>query len=249
MAKDLFSNQASTYLKYRPGYPAALFEAVSKLARSSKTPTLAWDCATGNGQAATGLTPFFDQVWATDLSENQIKHAIPAPQIHYEVAPAENSGLAPQSVDLTTVAQALHWFKFENFYAEVKRVSKPGAAIAIWTYGLPTVAPEVDQAVLEFYENEVGPFWEPERRHVEDEYRSIPFPFDEVKLPAFYSEAHWKFENLVGLLESWSATQTAKKSGHPDILEKFLPRLEKIWGDPVKTVKAEWKITVRAGLV
>ncbi|NJN88139.1 MAG: class I SAM-dependent methyltransferase [Leptolyngbyaceae cyanobacterium SL_7_1] len=121
--KDHFSDHAQNYAKYRPGYPTVLFDYLATLV---ERPEVAWDCATGNGQAALGLAAHFPTVYATDASAEQIAHAFPHERIHYRVASAESSGLANCSVDLVTVGLALHWFDRERFYQEVQRVVKPG---------------------------------------------------------------------------------------------------------------------------
>ncbi len=131
--KDHFSQQAGDYAKYRPDYPEALFEFLAKTARGHE---LAWDVGTGNGQAALGLTKYFDRVLATDPSEKQIQNAVRHAQISYSVASSVQTNVPSRNVDLITVAQALHWFDFNAFYREARRVLKPDGLIAVWCYGL-----------------------------------------------------------------------------------------------------------------
>ena len=244
--KDHFSKQSADYAKYRPHYPEALF---AYLADISPNKQVAWDCGTGNGQAALGLAPYFDLVIATDPSEKQIRNATPHEKIKYAVTPAEATGILPQSVDLITVAQALHWFDFARFYAEVRRVAPPGAIIAVWMYNLLYTEPAVTKIVSEYYFDIVGPYWPPERKHIESEYRSIPFPFAEVQAPAFKLAAHWNLEEMLGYLNTWSATQRylAQTGDHP--LNKIIDQLTTAWGDDANKKRVEWPLCLRAGKI
>ncbi len=242
--KDHFSIQAGDYAQYRPNYPAALFEYLSSLVSDH---TLAWDCATGSGQAALGLTPYFDKIIATDPSAAQIQNAVPHPKIEYAVAAAEQSGIASQSLNLITVAQALHWFDLEKFYAEVRCALKPQGVLAVWTYNLLRCRPKIDALLLHYYSKTVGPYWPPERKAVEEEYRNIPFPFTEIQTPLFSMEAHWDLRDLMGYLRTWSATQQyiqqLGKNPLPDLFEK----LKKEWGDPDKKRVMRWPLFMRVG--
>lgn len=153
--KDHFSGHSAAYRAARPAYPRGLFESVAALAGRRLH---ALDVATGNGQAASGLAEFFERVTATDPSPEQLAEAPPHPRITYTVAPAERLPVDDESVDLITVAQALHWFDHAAFFAEVERVLVPAGALAIWSYRLFEVSPEVDEAVLEFYQDVTGPY-------------------------------------------------------------------------------------------
>src|SRR6266568_6165743 len=177
---DHFSGVSAGYAAFRPRYPDALFDF---LADAAPARDAAWDCATGNGQAAIGLAHHFPRVIATDASEAQIAHATPDPRVTYRVAPAEASGLDDRSVDLVTAAQALHWFDRPKFWAEARRVLRPRGVVAVWTYLLFEIAPEIDAIIREFYSDVVGPFWPPERHITEERYRTIEFPFAEFAAP------------------------------------------------------------------
>ena len=105
--KDHFSGHSADYSEFRPTYPDALF---AGLAHACAATELAWDCATGSGQAAVGLSHYFDKVIATDASANQVAQAEAAPGVEYRVSRAEQTDFAAASFDLISVAQALHWF-------------------------------------------------------------------------------------------------------------------------------------------
>jgi SAM-dependent methyltransferase len=239
--KDHFSAQAAEYAKFRPRYPEELFR---YLATATPSNELAWDCATGNGQAAVALAETFERVIATDASEKQIANAERYPRVEYRIAPAEESGLDASSVDLVTVAQALHWFDLERFYAEVRRVLKPQGVIAAWAYKLATVSPKIDTVVNHYYSDVVGAYWPTERGLVE-KFEELPFPFPEIAAPPFEMVAEWSVEHLVGYLRTWSATQRFMAERKRDPLEVVEEELRSEWGDSARRVV--WPLTVRVG--
>ncbi|MGH7493946.1 MAG: class I SAM-dependent methyltransferase [bacterium] len=242
--KDHFSQLANEYAKYRPHYSAALFEYLAALAPARET---AWDCATGNGQAALGLAPYFARILATDASAQQITRAVPHERIEYRVAVAEHTDIGSHSVDLITVAQALHWFRFDEFYAEVNRVLRPGGVIAVWSYDLLRCDPEIDRLLDEFYYRLIGPFWPPERKFVEERYRTIPFPYPEIAPPDFFMETEWLLEDLIGYLRTWSATQRFIAQQKFDPLPDLRGKLAKIWGEPAQRKHMQWPLHLGVG--
>lgn len=246
--KDHFSKQAEAYARYRPTYPAELFAYLSDLVPEGKT---AWDCATGNGQVAQGLLPYFHTIYATDASAQQLAQATAIDRIHYQVAAAEQSGLDAGSIDLITVAQALHWFDLEQFYAEVRRVASPNAVLACWCYGrfeAPAAPAAIRQALQDFYQ-EVDPFWPPERDLVKDNYQSIPFPFAELPPPTFKMTIDWTADHLIGYLNTWSATQRWIAAVGLEPLSAVTNHLLNVWGEPSSTQRIEWPLYFRIGRV
>lgn len=181
--KDNFSKHAEVYVKYRPLYPWELFEYLSSL---TKEHDVAWDCGTGNGQAALNLAGYYGKVYATDPSREQIHNAIPHERIVYKAESAENPvSIEDHSVDLITVAQALHWFDFDKFYAQVRRVLKTQGIIAVWMYGIPSINSALDVIINNFHDNVVGEFWQYENKLIDQEYSTIPFPFKKIETPEF----------------------------------------------------------------
>jgi ubiquinone/menaquinone biosynthesis C-methylase UbiE len=242
---DHFSGVANRYADFRPHYPAALFDHLATLVAPS---SVVWDCAAGNGQATLDLATRFDKVIATDASKEQIASASPHPKVEYRVAPAEQSGLPDNSVALVVVAQALHWFDFDRFYAEVKRVLIPDGVLAVWVYGINMVeGDEVNQLVQDFYANIVGPYWPPERKLVEEGYRTIPFPFIEMPPPAFHMEARWTQDQLLGYFSTWSATNRCIKATGRNPLEPLKDDLKRVWGDVNLARRVVWPLSVRVG--
>lgn len=242
--KDHFSTQAPDYARFRPNYPTGLFAWLAGIAPSRGT---AWDCGTGSGQAAVGLAAHFEQVIATDPSRKQLEHAEPHPRVDYRVASAEVSLLDTASIDLITVAQAIHWFDLGRFYAEAKRVLKPGGVIAAWTYTLLDVEAGIDALLTDFYKNVVGPYWPPERRMVDDRYRSLPFPFDPIAPPAFEIRTEWSRDDLLGYLGTWSATQAYMKAKGVDPLVEFGHSLAALWPDSGMKKSLRWPLHLRVG--
>jgi SAM-dependent methyltransferase len=242
---DHFSRVAARYADFRPHYPAALFDYLVTLAPRT---ALVWDCAAGNGQATVDLAARFDHVVATDASADQIAAATPRPNVEYRVALAEQSGLPPESVGLVTVAQALHWFKFDQFHAEVNRALKPGGVLAVWAYGINEVEGDaVNRLVRDYYDDIVGPYWPPERTLVEEGYRTIPFPFAEIRAPEFCMEAHWTLEQLLGYFSTWSATNRYLKAKGTNPLEPLAAALKPVWGDASAPRRVVWPLAVRVG--
>jgi SAM-dependent methyltransferase len=241
---DHFSGHAADYAKARPSYPPELF---AWLAGQCRGRDLAWDCGTGNGQAAQALAGHFQRVHATDLSAEQIAQAPSHPRIDYRATPAEASGLADRSCDLVTVAQALHWFCNDSFYAEVKRVLKPGGLFAAWTYTLLKGEPELDALVEDFYRNVVGPFWPTERRWVDLAYRDMPFPVADIDTPAFEIRLEWTLADLLAYLRTWSATQRCMRETGVDPCVALARRLSAIWPDAETRRAIIWPIALRGG--
>ena len=242
--EDHFSEQSQQYAQHRPRYPDEIY---SYLASITPGHSSAWDCGTGNGQAAIGLAKYFDKVHATDASTEQISLAYPHPKVDYHVEPAEHASLSASSVDLVTVAVAVHWFNFDEFYREVKRVLRPHGVIAVWTYSLTEISPEIDQLVRQYYGEKLSGFW-PERIHyLEERYQTIPFPFEEIVPPAFVMEVKWNLQQFAGFLDSWSATQRfkAQKGNHP--LEAIWQELVSVWGDEHEPRLIRWPLYFRIG--
>lgn len=197
--KDHFSRQSGDYSRYRPGYPRDL---IAWVASRSPDRALAVDCATGNGQAAIALAEHFDAVVAVDGSLAQLERAQPHPRVRYELAVAEHLPVPDASVSLVAAAQAVHWFDFDRFHAQCRRVLKPGGAIAVWTYEKFQADSAIDAMVDRFYEDVVGEYWPPERRYVEAAYRTLPFPWAEERPPPFRLVTEWSLEQAMGYFAS-----------------------------------------------
>jgi hypothetical protein len=243
---DHFSAGSADYARYRPDYPPALFDWLASLVPSRR---LAWDCATGNGQAALGLAAHFESVVATDGSAAQLAAATPHPRVRYLRALAEHSGLRSQSADIVTVAQALHWFDLDAFYGEVGRVVVSGGAIAAWTYGLMIVDPQVDALVDELYRGTLTGYWPPERRLVDDAYRSIPFPFARLDAPELAMEREWPLPALLGYIGTWSAVRRYREARGDEALTAFAARMGECWGQPDRRRLVRWPLAILAGRI
>jgi SAM-dependent methyltransferase len=241
--QDHFSTQAQAYARFRPTYPDALFAWLASLV---SVRDLAWDCGTGNGQAAVALAAHFARVIASDPSREQIVHAALHARVSYCVASAEAPPAAAHGADLVTVAQALHWFDFERFFPALVRVLKPGGLFAAWGYGLMRITPAVDAVVQHYYTDIVGPYWPPDRRHIESGYRSIPFPLTELAAPEFEMTAAWKLEDLYGYLDTWSATRRYLNTRGEHPLLSLRPALAQAWGGVPERAVA-WPLFLRLG--
>ena len=243
--KDNFSSQAGAYARFRPQYPPELIAELVALAPARQA---AWDCATGNGQVAYALAEHFEQVLATDISAKQLALAKTHPRIQYREEPAENCSASDHSFDLIVVAQAIHWFDFERFYAEVRRVLRPGGVLALVGYRMfRTENSALDAAIDHFYEHITGPYWDPERRYIDEEYRTIPFPFERIDLPEFALECRWTFEELIGYLSSWSAVQHYLRDTGENPIDLIEQDLRRAWGVGER-LELQFPILLRVGL-
>jgi SAM-dependent methyltransferase len=242
--KDNFSKQSDLYVKYRPHYSAELYAYLASLTPAHE---LVWDCGTGNGQVAIGLVEYYEQVIATDPSGEQIRHCLPHQKVSYRVEKAEASSLATNSADLLTIANALHWFDFDSFYTEARRVLKPNGVIAAWAYGTPSASPEVDQVLLHFHNVTLNDYWQPENRYVEKGYNTIPFPFATISTPEFSCERSMNLYDFIGFLNTWSATQRFISKNQYNPTEQVLDELRPIWKDPLEEKTITWNLVLKAG--
>jgi Methyltransferase domain len=228
--KDNFTNQAAIYAQFRPTYPSELFDFILQ---NVDNKGIAWDCATGNGQAAHILADYFERVEATDISQKQLDNAVQKVNIHYSLQAAENTIFQDNSFDLITIAQAIHWFNFNAFYDEIQRVAKPNALIAIWGYGTLTFEnTALNQLFLHYYQHIIGPFWDKERRHIDNHYADIPFPFAALTPPQYALCFEWSQTQFEGYLQSWSSLKHYKNAhnGHnpiPDLMALMAPNWAK----------------------
>ena len=229
MAKDLFSTQSDLYARYRPTYPKELFEYILSFVKEKN---IAWDCATGNGQAAVALANYFKKVIAIDISASQIEKAIRKENIEYLVCPAESTPFGKKTFDLVTVAQAYHWIKWKEFKNEVQRVCKPNAVIAIWGYYDHTTGDgQIDKTVHDFYENITKPFWDYERKYVDEKYATVDFDYELLPIKEFKTVLEWKREDLIGYISSWSAIQKFIKTNGYSPVPDLEKEINKLWTD------------------
>ncbi|MEW6605017.1 MAG: class I SAM-dependent methyltransferase [Thermoproteota archaeon] len=245
MSKDFFSKQSDEYSVSRPTYPRPLFDFLASLVDRKE---IAWDCATGNGQAAIVVSEYFRQVIASDMSKRQIENAKQKSNVRYEVFPAEKTTLEDNSVDLVTVAQALHWFNFDEFYKEVRRVLRKDGVIAAWAYGLHSTSPDVDKVTYHLYEDILGEYWPKERKYIENRYEDIPFPFEQIPAPQFEIRLDWSLSDLMNYLYTWSSTQQFIAKNNYDPVKQIKDQLERAWGDQQKR-QVVWPIYMKVGLL
>ncbi len=243
--KDHFSGHADDYSRYRPGYPAALYE---YLIEHCAATDVAWDCATGNGQVARDLTHWFKQVIATDASAQQISNAPAQDGVEFRVATAEEPGIAENSLDLVTVGQALHWFDIPRFMRVAEQLLKSGGVFAAWTYHQNRITPEIDAVTFYLYEDMLGPYWPPERVFVESAYADIEMPFTKLPFPAAIMQEEWTLAEFLGYLNTWSAGKRfATDHGFNPVAELEL-RFEQAWGKAERKRNVYWPLHGRIGL-
>lgn len=231
MTKDYFSGHSKLYATFRPTYPDDLYSFIFKHIKNFDA---AWDCATGNGQVAQVLSKHFKQVEATDLSQQQLDNAVQIQNIHYSVQRAELTTFPDNHFDLITVGQALHWFDLDKFYSEVKRVAKKDALLAVWGYAICKVSTNVDEHFNHFYNHVVGPYWDGARKMVEEEYKNVSFPFEQIETPKFSIQVEWKLEEFAGYLTTWSATQKFIKDKNYNPVPEVVKLIQPFWNGKEK---------------
>ena len=227
-APDRFSEQAKYYARFRPVYPSALYEYILDRCPGRE---VAWDAATGSGQAARVLAESYRRVIATDISADQIKNAPPLENIEYRVGGAEESGLEDESADLITVAQALHWFSKERFFREARRVLRPGGALAVWGYHRHIIEEEAGRMLNHIHFDLLGPYWAPEVQSLLGKYEDVQFPFAETESASFGFTTRISLEELKGYILSWSATRKFLRERSQAELDGAFRELEAAWGD------------------
>ena len=242
--KDYFSDNADRYQQYRPTYPNALFAYLSQLTPSHQ---LAWDCATGNGQAAIKMAKHFTQVIATDASQSQIDHALKRDNIVYALAGETHADIHEQCLDLITIAQALHWLDNTLLFNEVDRVLKPNGILAVWSYSLLQSTPKINSIIKHLYNN-LQRYWPSERRLVEQGYRSIQLPYPEIKTPTFSMSCQWDYQQLIGYLNTWSAIKRYRDKHKKNPLEPYRKSLGLAWGNEINTRTIHWPITLKTAI-
>ncbi|MEZ5331935.1 MAG: class I SAM-dependent methyltransferase [Thermoanaerobaculia bacterium] len=243
MSTPDFSPVAREYARSRPGYPEALFTHLAALVDRRE---LAWDCATGSGQAAHGLAPLFARVVATDVSAAQLEHARPGDRIEYRRAAAEASGLTAASVDLVTVAAAIHWLDLSAFGAEVERVARPGGVVAAWTYHVAIVDPPFDEVFSRFYWQVARPWFSDRVRLVDDRYEGLELPGTPLPSAVFRAEARWSLATLREFVRTWSGTRSLLADGHGELVAELDRELGALWGDPTAERTLRWPLFLRA---
>jgi len=240
----LFNDKSDLYAQARPQYPAELFSYIKSLVPNADT---VWDCATGNGQAAVGLSKVFDHVYATDVSDEQIANHLSIQNVIFSASSAESTKFADNMFDLVNVAQALHWFDFDKFWPEVRRVLKPGGMFITYAYIWFSVTPEIDALVESEVKSVIEPYWAPNNQLVIDGYKDVTFPFEKLDAPDFDIELTWNFEQMINYLHTWSATRRCMDAQGTAFFEQACEKLQQAWGDPKAVKKATSPLIIIAG--
>jgi SAM-dependent methyltransferase len=241
---DPFSDAAECYASARPSYPRAFLHTLATLAPATE---VAWDCGTGSGQAAVGLAEFFARVDATDASAEQIANAQAHPRVRYQTAPAESPTLADSSIDLISVAQALHWFDRDRFFSEVRRVARPGALAAVYGYSWFYLTPAIDELTNRWLLQPVESYWSPNNRLLWDGYRTIDFPFEEVSSSCLAIHLTWTLDQLFDYYLTWSAPRRKIVAEGTGFVSEARRVFESAWGEPTQSRHVVMPLAVRLG--
>jgi len=240
-----FSDNNTEYATYRPTYPREL---VDYLAEISPSLGCALDVGCGTGQLSVLLGDRFQKVIATDASESQISNALPHKNVTYYCTTAENSKLPSESIDLITVSQAAHWLNLDDFYREAKRIAKPQAVIALITYGVLQIDDPIINIIFQaFYYQILAKYWPAERKHVDEHYQHLPFPFPKIESPKLKIEKYWTLAELLGYIGTWSAVKVATEQEKINPIDILADKWSEHWHDPQRQQKITWPLTVIAG--
>lgn len=243
--KDNFSDKSELYAKFRPSLPIELFDYLIEMVPAREN---AWDSATGNGQSAYLISNFFKKVYATDISEEQLKNAAQSSNIHYSKQSAEQTDFEDNFFDLIVVSQAIHWFDFDRFFNEAKRVLKPNGILAVAGYDLPRLSPEINAITDKLYKEILDGFWDDERQHIDSHYQNIPFPFEEIKIPDFHIHDEWQPEHLIGYLNTWSGLKHFIREKGFNPVDELESEIQKAWGNS-KFQKVTFPVFTRIGRI
>lgn len=242
-----FDHCSEAYRLYRPEYPKELYDFILKHVVHRN---VVWDCATGNGQAALPWVNFFKKVIATDFSQGQLYAAHRHPSIEYHCSPAEHTTIAPATVDLITIAQALHWFDTEAFYQEVRRVAAKNAVIAAWCYTLGHFHKPIDRIIKNLYDNVLGDrYWPMERKLIDEKYETITFPFKKIETPIFAMKREYNLREFKGYLSTWSAVKEYQLRNETNPIDLINDELTLVWGNPETVHTLHWQIHLLLGYV
>jgi SAM-dependent methyltransferase len=239
--KDHFSAVAADYAHARPEYPDALFAWIGTLAPKEQ----AWEAGCGSGQATRGLAAHFGQVFATDPSAAQVAQARGPANVRFAIEPGERCSLPDASVDAVCIAQALHWFDRAAFFAECARVLRPGGVLVAWGYQDLEVPPELAAANTAL-QNEIRPYWPPERVLIDEAYAGFDWPFPPIEPPEFELTAQWTLPRLLGYFSSYSASKRCREATGRDPVAAHAPAFAAAWGDPAATRPMRWPMFVHA---
>lgn len=242
--RNWFDQGGQAYARFRPEYPAEL---AAYLASIAPDRLLAVDVGCGSGQLTRQLAEHFDAVVGFDPSRDQIAHAAPQENVNYACAQAEDLPLPSRSASLITAAQAAHWFDLPRFYAEVRRVAKPDAILALISYGVLRLQGTLGVRFEQFYWQEIGPYWPAERTLVDSGYATIEFPFAELRGPEISIHLEWNLEEFLGYVSTWSAVRSAREAGREDLLRQFADDMAACWGDPATRHPVNWPVNMRIG--
>lgn len=244
--RNWFDQGGQAYARFRPEYPPEL---AAYLASVAADRTLAVDVGCGNGQLTRQLAEHFEAVIGLDPSEDQIAHATPQGNLSYACAPAEALPLPAGSASLITAAQAAHWFDLPRFHAEVRRIARPGAVLALISYGVLHLEAALGERFDTFYGQDIGPYWPAERKLVDSGYATLDFPFAEFPGPEIAIRLAWNLEEFLGYVSTWSAVRSAREAGREDLLHRFAADMAERWGEPATRHRMSWPINMRIGRV
>lgn len=229
MSEKRFAKQADLYAKYRPHYPKDMYSFILEHVPQRHA---AWDAATGSGQVAGMLAQYFEQVYANDISKEQLSYAPQESNIHYKNTPAEKSGFQSNTFNLITIAQAIHWLDFDQFYNEVRRTAKTNAVLAVIGYGMIRISPLLNPIIDSLYEEAFQQYFNENRTYLDQHYKTIPFPFEEIPSPTFEIAYEWSLDKLSGYFNSWSAIQKIKSEHGHNPTDETISKLKAKLSEP-----------------
>lgn len=210
-----FSTRVEAYVKYRPGYPAAMLDFLADELAMGHEAQVA-DIGAGTGILTTLLAPRVARVWAVEPNDEMRGAArrllADMGNIGWSHGSAEATGLPTGSVDLITVAQAFHWFDRAAFRQECQRLLRPGGRVAlIWNDRL------TNTDFLKAYEEGLhaysGDYEEVNHRNL-DEHDFNAFFEGEYRLDRFENRQLFDLDGVLGRLNSSSYAPAVGTPAH-----------------------------------
>jgi SAM-dependent methyltransferase len=223
-----FSTRVADYVRYRPGYPAALLRLLEGECGLTPASVVA-DVGSGTGILSELFLRNGNRVYGVEPNREMREAGeglLAAYQNFLSVeGRAEATTLEDASVDFVTAGQAFHWFDPPHARREFARILRPGGwVVLVWndrrTAGTPFLE-DYERLLLEYSTD----YAEVSVKYAEESMLAALFGPSEQFRRTFDNEQVFDFDGLRGRLTSSSYTP---EPGHPNF-EPMMRELEDIF--------------------